>query len=244
MAATMTKRAFSGAAQKAAAPARSRAVRVCCAKQGAFGHPAASPIGVPFPALAQATLAQQQSGRSRTAPLDVTYECTSSCLLHTGDNVLQKVQTVAATVAAAALLHVSPVSAGVVLEQPQLKKVRIGTRQPGLESRAVCSSAPAPPRSWMIWFSVHSRGAAIGPGAAASSWLRLLFIRCPRTPGQWAGSPTGQGCRAGLGVAPWMLHCKQQAILLKSYWGPWLEGRADLSVAHQGALQLTGRSCS
>lgn len=73
MAATMTKRAFSGAAQKAAAPARSRAVRVCCAKQG--------------------------------------------------DNVLQKVQTVAATVAAAALLHVSPVSAGVVLEQPQLKKV-------------------------------------------------------------------------------------------------------------------------
>jgi len=40
-----------------------------------------------------------------------------------GQSVVQKVQTVAAAIAAAALLQASPVSAGVVLEQPQLKKV-------------------------------------------------------------------------------------------------------------------------
>jgi hypothetical protein len=69
-----SKRAFTGkVAQKAAAPARTRAVVVSCSKQG--------------------------------------------------ESAVQKVQTVAAAIAAAALLQASPVSAGVVLEQPQLKKV-------------------------------------------------------------------------------------------------------------------------
>ena len=52
-----------------------------------------------------------------------------------GSQPLLKVQTVAAAVAAAALLQVSPVSAKVVLEQPQLKKVRDNRRPHGVAGR-------------------------------------------------------------------------------------------------------------
>jgi hypothetical protein len=51
--------------------------------------------------------------------MTVVFDCSA-----TGESAVQKVQTVAAAIAAAALLQASPVSAGVVLEQPQLKKVR------------------------------------------------------------------------------------------------------------------------
>jgi N-acetylglutamate synthase/N-acetylornithine aminotransferase len=42
----------------------------------------------------------------------------------TGDGNVQKAQAFAAAFAAAALLHAAPASAGVILEQPQMKKVR------------------------------------------------------------------------------------------------------------------------
>lgn len=106
MAATMSsQRAFSGrVAQKAATPARTRAVLVSCSKQS--------------------------------------------------ESVVQKVQTVAAAIAAAALLQASPVSAKVILEQPQLKKVfqddgpsapapKRDIILPGQRSKAPAAGAPA-----------------------------------------------------------------------------------------------------
>jgi hypothetical protein len=79
MAASFSTKRVSGVAQKQAAPARSRTVRVCCSKQG--------------------------------------------------ESHVQKASAFAAF-AAAALLQASPASAGVILEQPQLKKVLQGDDTP------------------------------------------------------------------------------------------------------------------
>jgi hypothetical protein len=89
MAASFSTKRFGGVAQKQAAPARSRTVRVCCQKQG--------------------------------------------------ESSVQKASAFAAF-AAAALLQASPASAGVILEQPALKKV--------LQSDE--SSAPAPKREIIL----------------------------------------------------------------------------------------------
>jgi hypothetical protein len=89
MAASFSTKRVSGLAQKQAAPARSRTVRVCCQKQG-----------------------QSQ---------------------------VQKASAFAAF-AAAALLQASPASAGVILEQPQIKKV--------LQSND--TAAPAPKREIIL----------------------------------------------------------------------------------------------
>jgi len=74
-----------------------------------------------------------------------------------GESVVQKVQTVAAAIAAAALLQASPVSAKVVLEQPQLKKVfqddapaapapKREIILPGQRSKAAPAAAKAAPK--------------------------------------------------------------------------------------------------
>lgn len=89
MAASFTTKRVSGVAEKQAAPARSRTVRVCCSKQG--------------------------------------------------ESHVQKASAFAAF-AAAALLQASPASAGVILEQPQIKKV--------LQDDA--PAAPAPKREIIL----------------------------------------------------------------------------------------------
>jgi len=90
MAASFSTKRVSGVAQKQAAPARSRTVRVCCSKQG--------------------------------------------------ESHVQKASAFAAF-AAAALLQASPASAGVILEQPQIKKVLQSDAPP---------AAPAPKREIIL----------------------------------------------------------------------------------------------
>lgn len=113
-------------------------------------------------------VAQKAPSRART----VRVSCSKQ-----GQSAVQKVQTMAAAIAAAAMLQVSPVSAGVVLEQPQLKKVfqDDGTPAapapkkeiilPGMRSKAPKADAPkaAAPKKQ----EVSEQGGGLSPQALA-----------------------------------------------------------------------------